>query len=193
MLTIITPPPLKLKNRQIFNNAWRGGFNFAKKIRMFGWGFFNFAKKCQTVWGGFYNVGPKIAKKIAPSARFPLVKSVFTNPKSHTQKRAFGAISPCKIGIYEPKPQKNRAFGAISPCKIGIYEPRIAKFFVPSGVISPCEIGIYRSKSEKIAPQARFFYDFLLNSDFTRENGQKGDRFFKKYRKRKFNEGGGGI
>ena len=94
--------PLKLKNPQIFNNVWRGFLTLPKNFRMFVWGVFNFAKKNQNVWGGFYNVGPKIAKKIAPSARFPLVKSVFMNPKTHFF-RAFGAISPCKIGIYNPK------------------------------------------------------------------------------------------
>ena len=54
---------------------------------------------------------PKIAKIFAPSARFPIVKHVFIDPKSEFF-RAFGAISPCKIAIYELQIEKNRAAGA---------------------------------------------------------------------------------
>ena len=85
---------------------------------------------------------------------------IMTDPK--WQKfRAFGAISLCKIGIYEPKiAKKNRAFGAISPCKTGIYEPQIAKKIAPSARFPLIKWIFTDSNRKKIVPQARKFYDF---------------------------------
>ena len=76
-------------------------------------------------------------------------------------------ILPKKIRMFEgvfimtdPKWQKFRAFGAISLCKIGIYEPKIAKKIAPSARFPLIKWIFTDSNRKKIVPQARKFYDF---------------------------------
>ena len=111
--------------------------------------------KSGSFWTFFGQFGPPNRKNFAPSARFPLVKSVFMNPETQFF-RAFGAISPCKIGIYNLKSYFFRAFGAI------FRDFCLRKFNFPRFQIN-------------FDPENLTFY------------------VFKKYRKGKFNLGGGGC